>query len=252
MRAHIVVSCAIVLLLPARIARGQGTLVELDHVFVVASPGAKAEIAALRSAGLTLDTEPSKHPGQGTASISVLFDNAYLELIWVDPTVPVDSQHASIIAWFRRAEAWRTTGASPFGLGLRRLPGVTTDLPVPVTRQSAAWLQPGTAYELLHQKSDSLAADFFVVPRDRALPSWIARARERIPEQLQHASGDRRITLVRVHGPLPHQPTAFPVLRPTRVEFVLSATVLLELYMNPGGRGQRIDLRPALPLVLVR
>jgi hypothetical protein len=250
MRALIVVSCAIVLLSPSRVARGQGKLVELDHVFVVVSPGAKAEIAALRAAGLTLDTEPSKHPGQGTASISALFENAYLELIWVDSTVRVDPELAAVHAWFRRATAWRTTGVSPFGLGLRRRPGVTAELPVPVTRQSAPWLTPGTAYELLHQTSDSLAADFFVLPTDRAVPSWIARFRQRMPAQLQHRSGVRRITRVRVHGPPSHQPTAFSTLRPTPVEFVSSAAALLEVYLDAGTRRQRVDLRPALPIVM--
>jgi len=252
MRAVFVVVCALAFLFPPRVVRGQGTLVELDHVFVVVSPGGKAEIATLRSAGLTLDTELSKHPGQGTASISALFENAYLELIWVDSTVRVDRELASINAWFQRAAAWRITGASPFGLGLRRLPGATADLPVPVTRQSAPWLKPGTAYELLHQKADSLAADFFVLPNDRTVPSWIGWVRERTPAQLKHSSGDRALTRVRVHGPTPHQPTAFARLRPSPVEFVSSSDVFLELYMNGGKRGQRIDLRPTLPIVLVR
>jgi hypothetical protein len=252
MRAFIVVASAIAFLLPGHVVLGQGKLVELDHVFVVVSPGGKAEISALRSAGLTLDPELSKHPGQGTASISALFENAYLELIWVDSTVRVDRELASVNAWFRRAAAWRTTGASPFGLGLRRLPGVTADLPVPVTRQSAPWLKPGTAYELLHQKADSLAADFLVLPNDRTVPGWIAWVRERTPAQLKHNSGDHALTRVRVHGPPPHEPTAFARLRPAPVEFVSSTAVFLELYMDGGKRGQRIDLRPTLPLVLVR
>lgn len=73
----------------------QGSRVELDHVFIVVSPGASAEIEALQSAGLTVGSRVTQHPGLGTASRSVLFENAYLELIWVDSSVPVDSKHVS-------------------------------------------------------------------------------------------------------------------------------------------------------------
>ena len=137
--------------------------VELDHVFVVVQPGAAAEIAALQSAGLTVGSRVAQHPGQGTASRAVLFENAYLELIWVDSSVAVDAEHASAAQWFRDAAAWRTSGHSPFGLGLRRLPGDTAALPVPVRRESAEWLEPGTAYEMLRQPGDSAAAEFLVV-----------------------------------------------------------------------------------------
>jgi hypothetical protein len=233
-------------------ARAQARRVELDHVFIVVTPGAVAEIAALRSAGLTVPSEPSKHEGQGTASVSVLFENAYLELIWVDSSVSVEPEHASTVQWFRNAEAWRMNGRSPFGLGLRRLPGDSAALPVPVRLEPAAWLPAGTAYELLHQPSDTLAADFFVVPANIALPTWIARRRERAPERLQHPSGGRTITLVRMHGAPEHEPTAFRVLRPQPVDIVRGSALLLELHLDGGIGGHRVDLRPVLPLVLVR
>jgi hypothetical protein len=237
---------------PPAHARTQAPRVELDHVFIVVTPGATAEMAALRSAGLTLDSEPSRHEGQGTASVAVFFENAYLELIWVDSSVAVDPEHASTSQWFRNAEAWRTNGRSPFGLGLRRLPGDTADLPVPVQLETAAWLPADAAYELLHQPSDTLAADFFVVPASTALPTWVARRRERAPEQFEHPGGGRRITLVRMHGAPEHEPTAFRVLRPTAVESVRASAPLVELQLDGAISGQRVDLRPVLPLVLVR
>ena len=226
--------------------------VELDHVFVVVQPGAAAEIAALESAGLTVGSRVAKHPGQGTASRAVFFENAYLELIWVDNSVAIDKQHASAAQWFHDAAAWQKSGHSPFGLGLRRLPGDTAALPVPVERESAEWLEPGTAYELLRQPGDSLAADFFVVPASRSVPNWIASVKERSPQLLQHPDGGHKITCVRVHGPVEQHPIAFRVLLPKPVEMVRAAKPLLELELDNGVRGQRVDLRPVLPLVVVR
>jgi hypothetical protein len=230
----------------------QAPRVELDHVFVVVQPGAAVELAALQCAGLTVAPKVAKHPGQGTASQAVFFENAYLELIWVDSSVAIDKEHASAAQWFRDAAAWRTSGHSPFGLGLRRLPGDTAALPVPVTRESAEWLEPGTAYELLRQPNDSLAAEFFVVPASRSVPNWIASLKERAPQLLQHPGGGHEITRVRVHGPVEQHPTAFRALLPRPVEMVGAAKTLLEVELDKGARGERVDLRPDLPLVIVR
>jgi len=227
----------------------QSPRVELDHVFVVVHSGGEAEIAALRSAGFKVGSRIAKHAGQGTASVAVLFENAYLELIWLDSSVSIDPEHAADAKWFEEAAAWRTSGHSPFGLGLRRLSGDASALPVPVQREPAPWLEPGAAYELLRQPAEPLAADFFVVPAMASLPSWI---RKRSPELLQHVSGDREITLVRVHGPRNHQPAAFGVLRPRPVEMIRASEPLLELHLDHGVRRQRTDLRPILPLVFVR
>ena len=236
---------------PVRLA-AQDPRVELDHVFITVQHGADAEMAALRSAGLTVDSMVSRHDGQGTASVGVMFRNAYLELIWPDSTVSVEPQHAATAQWFRDAAAWRTNRHSPFGLGLHRMPGDTAVLPVPVELEPAEWLEPGAAYELLHQPADSLAADFFVVPPISAVPSWIARFLERSPELLQHPGGGDEIALLRVHGPAEQEPAAFPVLRPGRVEMVRGPEPLLELHLTSGGTHDRVDLRPVLPLVVVR
>lgn len=226
--------------------------VELDHVFIVVEPGGAAGIAALESAGLTVRSEPSKHEGQGTASVAAMFENGYLELIWLDSTVPVDSGHAATHAWFRRAERWRENGHSPFGIGLHRLPGDTAALPVPVRLEAADWLPPGSAYELLHQPSDTLAADFFVVPAATAVPTWIARARARYPRTFTHPGGGRTISLLRVFGMPAQEPAAFAMLRPRRIESRRAPEPLLELHIDAGPGERRTDLRPVLPLVLVR
>ncbi len=226
--------------------------VELDHVYIVVEPGGVAGIEALRSAGLTVDSVPRRHEGQGTASVSAMFDNAYLELIWVDSSVSVDADHGETFAWFERASAWRSNGRSPFGLGMRRLPGDSAPLPVPVRREPAQWLPEGSAYELLLQKQDSLSADFFVVPEATAVPTWVSHAKRRIPDTFRHAAGDRAIALVRVHGTPGNEPSAFRELLPGRIEMVPDTAPLLEVHLEGSGRSSRTDFRPALPLVIVR
>ena len=60
-----------------------------DHVSIMVSPGAP-ERAALEQAGLQISPGINRNDGQGTASIAVEFQNSYLELMWVDPSVSVE------------------------------------------------------------------------------------------------------------------------------------------------------------------
>ena len=98
----------------------------------------------------------------------------------------------------------------------------------------------------------SASTDFFVVPAQAAVPTWVDRARARAPEDWKHARGERRITRVRLHGPAAHEPAAFRLLRPKPIEMIRAAEPLLEIELDNAGHRQRLDLRPVLPLVLVR
>jgi Glyoxalase-like domain len=62
--------------------------IELDHVWIMVSPNAP-ERAALERAGFHVSPDLNRHDGQGTASITVEFENAYLELMWPDSTITV-------------------------------------------------------------------------------------------------------------------------------------------------------------------
>ena len=224
---------------------------ELDHLYTVVSPGGVKEIAALQSAGLRVDS-PQGHEGEGTTSVAAFFENAYIELMWLDSTVSVTPEHAATVQQFREAASWRVSRHSPFGFGLRRLPGETREFGFPIKREPAPWIEPGAAYEILNQPADALAADFFVVPGRAAVPNWIGRFRERSPELFDHPGGGHEITLVRVYGPMEQQPSTFPRLRPARVETRTASEPLLEIFVDGGVHGARTDLRPVLPIVLVR
>jgi hypothetical protein len=245
--------CAALLLsIPYRPAAAQRPMVELDHVFVVVPARGEQEIAALRSAGFWIDTVPARHAGLGTASVSVHFENAYFELLWIDPGVEVATEWKGRVEWLARATDWRRSGASPFGIALRRVPGFTSPLPVPVRLDSAAYLKPGEAFEEVNQPADSLAAELFVLPPSRAVPSWIERAKTRHPELFRHPKGARRITRVRLRGRPEQKPAALATLEPGGIERARSDSVLLELELDLGARRERVDLRPLLPVVILR
>jgi hypothetical protein len=235
----------------ARQSSAQTPRVELDHVYMVVQPGGVQAIAALRSAGFTIGTA-QKHEGEGTTSVAAMFENAYVELMWLDSAVAITPEHAAAAEQFRRMSEWRVSKRSPFGLGLRRLPGDTAHFAFPITREPAPWIDAEAAYEILNQPGDSLAVDVFVVPKAAAVPNWIERLRKRAPQRLNHPGGGREITAVRVYGAIQQQPSTLKLVRPGRIETETGEEPRLEIYIDGGGRNSRTDLRPGLPIVIVR
>jgi hypothetical protein len=80
-------------------------ILEVDHVFILTAPTAKEERAAVEAAGFAIGSHVAKHAGAGTASVGVLFANAYLELLWLDPTVSVDPDQMKDVDLMRRRAA---------------------------------------------------------------------------------------------------------------------------------------------------
>jgi hypothetical protein len=222
-------------------------LVELDHVYVVV-PDYQDAARHLGEAGITLDTAfVSRHEGGGTASVSALFENAYLEILWVEPTVSVEEANRSDVEEFVRATAWSEGEPSPFGIGLRRTPGAPDSLPYSGDRESAEWAEPGTFFFSFHTSSDDEPA-VFVVPEYIALTTWIDQARDEDPSLLDHGLGVSQITAVIIRTGSP--PAAAEEIQLGSLEFHPSALPLMELVFDEGHQGATLDLRPGLPMIL--
>lgn len=107
----------------------------LDHLFVCVDADPH-EAEELRRLGFTVEFQ-REHPGQGTRNHLLLFDEHYLELLWLADRF--EAEH-SAVRLDRRID-WRTTHASPFGVAMRgprpiedvpwveyRLPGMPSGL----------------------------------------------------------------------------------------------------------------------------
>jgi len=126
--------------------------VQFDHLWIVVSRDAPERVA-LEKAGFRVGPAVSKHEGQGTASVAAEFQNSYLELIWPDPTVPISPGLERGAEKFRQRMLWRTSGWCPIGIVMHR---VSNDpLPFPTWSISPAWMEPGTAMEMLMPRDDT-------------------------------------------------------------------------------------------------
>jgi hypothetical protein len=233
-----------------------GAALEVDHAQIYVTPGGAPEAAALRAAGLFVGDRVFRHDGQGTAASFVNFENGYLELIWLDDGVAVAPGLEREVAARRQRAAWRSTGACPLGVGLRRRPGIsdTLPLPFPTERYTPPWVRAGTAIERLGDFLDPAAPALFVVPaymaRDSTVVARLLASNPALAATLAHPLGVRRLTGVRLILPERSRNGAVGSLATAGVLVVTSGTEpTLELTFDGGRRGRR-DLRPGLPLVV--
>jgi hypothetical protein len=128
--------------------------IELDHVWIMVSPNAP-ERAALERAGFHVSPDLNRHDGQGTASITVEFENAYLELMWPDSTITVSPGLEQAAQKFRQRMLWRSSGWCPIGVGLRPTTPSNDAWPFPTWSWTAKWMPKGSAMEMLTPRDDT-------------------------------------------------------------------------------------------------
>jgi Glyoxalase-like domain len=104
---HVLGASALILLASTASPSLAQSRIEFDHVWIVVSPNAP-ERAALERAGFQISPDINRHDGQGTASLTVEFDNSYLELIWPDSTVTVSPGLERAAEKFRQRMLWRS------------------------------------------------------------------------------------------------------------------------------------------------
>ena len=108
---------------------------ELDHIFLFVRPPGGREAGALARAGFR-EAYRRRHPGQGTANVCYAFDNAYLELVWVEDRDEITSPAVERTRLAERAE-WEAYRVNPFGIAVRggglngALPFATWDYEAP-------------------------------------------------------------------------------------------------------------------------
>lgn len=217
----------------------------LDHLWLVVSPGAPERVA-LERAGLSVAPGVNRHESQGTASITVEFENAFLELIWVDSSVRIAPGLEIVQARFRNRSNWRISKWSPVGVAFHRTEATQPRLPFSTWRVTAPWMESDDYMEMLTPRGDSLVTAWIVGKSDIASEEGARALVNR-----DHRIGVRRVSNLRVTGPgASHGPPIAYLNGLGSATFQEGAAWLVELTFDQGAAGQVRDLRPALPLVL--
>ena len=92
---------------------------EVDHIFVCTTKDAES-ISVLQELGLHCSNQAVQHFKQRTASKKIIFENTYLELIWIEDKHLVEQQSVHTGVHTLSRLHGQHTRALPFGVGLRR------------------------------------------------------------------------------------------------------------------------------------
>ena len=231
---------------------------EFDHVWIVVTRDAPERVALERT-GFKISPNINRNDGQGTASVSAEFFNAYIELMWPDPTVSVAQGAERGVEKFKNRMNWRTSGWCPIGIALHRT-GQASTLPFPTWSIAPDWMPKGTAIEILTARDDTKSPSFFIEPPALAVKEEANRnIGENDPnnaspasDRFKHPIGVERVTAVQIIRPKEYQPVAaFTYLEKAGIFKVSEGTAwAVEITFDSGRKGQTKDLRPDLPLLI--
>jgi hypothetical protein len=145
---------------------------ELDHLIVFISPEAP-RVSALTMAGLR-ESFRQKHSGQGTANACYCFDNIFLELLY--ETDRTETKAAPGISRLRLADRanWPRTGASPFGIAIRK-PGGEGRLPFDWWTYAAPHLESRNRILVATDSDDIRQPLVFYTSRGQRPDAWPSR-----------------------------------------------------------------------------
>jgi hypothetical protein len=237
----------ILLSLATGAAAASGPGIELDHVWIMVSQDAP-ERAALQRAGFQISKDVNHHEGTGTSSITVEFENTYLELMWSDPKVPLTPGMERAAEKYHQRMLWRTSGWCPIGVGFRRTTPSDESLPFPTWTWTAEWMPKGSVMVMLTPRDDTRSPALFIEPRALA-DTGEQKARAAL---YHHAIGVHRITAVRLISPKTYQPMeSLTYLQEQHLLSIQSGDGwTVELTFDDAQMRKSKDLRPDLPLVV--
>jgi hypothetical protein len=219
---------------------------EIDHFFICTAAGGLVADRLIQF-GFT-EGSPNRHPGQGTANRRFFFDNAFLELVWLENPDEASSDLVRRTKLYERCTNFGG-GASPFGVCLRPKPGAARAAPFSAWEYRPPYLPDplminmGSNFEIL---TEPLL--FYLAFARRPDPANRERWQPR-----DHAAGTRRVTrLLFCNGT---SDALSPELRAARAScdgltFTPGNEYLLEVGFDEERAGRSFDFRPALPLRL--
>lgn len=222
-------------------------LLEVDHLVVYVSEGTTS-VSVLQEFGLHCSSRRVQRPEQGTASQIIFFENAYLELIWVEDEQAVEEYAARTGIDILKRTRWQQSRASSFGVGLRYASGTADQ-----RKYWVEWMRSHTYINLAAENLASLEEPLcFVIPDSIALTTWLDRSLEAHQQLISHPLGVRTLTGVKITVNSDKELTNSVSLldRNGIVAIKRGTSPLLELTFDGGAKGKILDARPMLPILL--
>ena len=219
---------------------------EIDHI-IVCAPGGRRDSACLIERGFQCGAE-RVHVGQGTANACFYFDNAYLELLWLNEEAETRSPVVAPLSLWERTQ-WRDTGACPFGVALRST-NAASNWPGATWNYHAPYFSSGASIPIVTPRHEWTAPLVFLMS-GFALGPPAELPIEHRPILIHRG---RRYRVIGVEISMPHLelPPEFRIIDELApVKFAAGADYHLTLRLGSTGIAEVIDFRPTLPLTAI-
>ncbi len=213
---------------------------ELDHFFICTRKGA-AEAELLENFSLS-EGSRNFHPGQGTANRRFFFQNAMMELLWLDNPSEAQSDITAPTGLFERCSL-SDERISPFGICFRPDNSTENSIPFPAWNYNPAYLPPNLSIAV--GKAPLTEPMWFFLPFMKR-PDLDVRK-----EPADHETGFREVTAVTVTIKNINKLSAPATTADNLENFSIQSgnAHLLELEFDGKMQGKCHDFRPHLPLV---
>jgi hypothetical protein len=223
--------------------RDQVHTMEIDHIFICVKTGAP-EAEALKEFGLN-EGSPNRHPGQGTANRKFFFQNAFIELLWLDDALEAQSEVTKPTLLYERLTS-KDDQTSPFGFCFR--PADASEKRVPFTSWAYKPSYLPSRLEINIADGAPLSEPMWFFLSYGSRPDTTQNERR---QPLIHQAGFMEITSVCVTLPKAEKLSepATCAANSHCLEIVAGAGNLLEIGFNNETRGCSHDFRPILPMV---
>lgn len=193
---------------------------ELDHIFVFCNPDDGYE-QWLKSFGF-VETYRRQHPGQGTENICFCFENAFIELLWVNDQKETQNPLIARTRLYERSRH-RELGACPFGIAWRGHSGI------PTWPYRPPYLPAQMAIDVATDGDDPTQPMMFRSPGDSAPSSWPPERRGK----LQRDAGFQSLRIQELAMPSDTSPS--PALQALAID--------LGFKISNSGPSYRMDLK---------
>ncbi len=218
---------------------------ELDHLFMMTDKGA-AVADRLLALGFVQGIS-RVHPGQGTTNRCFLFQNAFLEFLWVHD--PAEAQ-SDLIQRTHLWERWRdrNSGICPFGICLRPTAESMGSIAFEHWDYKPPYLPENLTIAVGNNSEILTEPMFFQTPFGQRPDQQTIE--KRLP--FIHPIGLQEITRTELVTPMADCPSLEmrSVLETDQLKLRFGEEYWIELGFDGESQGQQIDFRPELPLII--
>lgn len=212
----------------------------LDHLSMLVSANAP-EAQTLTALGLHDSGRVVPQGALGLSSRFFYFHNTYLELFWVHDLIAAETSLNPLGVEVQVRQAWRETGACPFGVMLQRQSTTPASLPFPTHPLHVQRLGQEIVFEF--------SAERWREPYYAVVPDVLGFKASTV--QPPHALGMKKLTQAKLVTQAENLSATAQLLVQAQVVVIeLGQEPVMELTFDDGQQGQRLDVRPTLPLVL--